>query len=92
MVSEFRGYDSGGVVANAWAAYAGLAKQLTPNDDGEVEMDKAAIKAAVKAAGVTFGLPSSQVNKTIDAIAAAADGRDVSPYEYLTGPKQEPKQ
>lgn len=89
MVSEFRGYDSGGVVANAWAAYAGLAKQLMPNEDGVVEMDVAAIKAAVKAAGVTFGLPSSQVNKTIDAIAAAADGRDVSPYEYITGPQKE---
>ena len=89
MVSEFRGYDSGGVLASAWAAYAGLAKQLTPNADGEVEMDKAVVKAAVKTAGVTFGVPSSQANKTIDAIAADADGRDVSPYEYLTGPKKE---
>jgi hypothetical protein len=89
MVSEFRGYDSGGVMANAWAAYAGLAKQLQPNSDGEVEMDKAVVKSAVKAAGVTFGVPSSQANKTIDAIAAGADGRDVSPYEYLTGPKKE---
>ncbi|UEW68331.1 hypothetical protein [Xanthomonas phage JUN5] len=91
LVDQFRGYDSSGVVAGAWRAYAELLEKLTPGEDGEVNLDKGVAKAAVSAAGVTLGLPSTQVNKTIDAIAARADGRDVSPYEYLTGPKKEPK-
>ena len=89
LVDQFRGYDSSGVVAGAWRAYAELLEKLTPGEDGEVNLDKGVAKAAVSAAGVTLGLPSTQVNKTIDAIAARADGRDVSPYEYLTGPKKE---
>lgn len=91
LVDQFRGYDSSGVVAGAWRAYAELAEKLTPGEDGAVDVDKGVAKAAVTAAGVTLGLPSTQINKTIDAIAARADGRDVSPYEYLTGPKKEPK-
>ncbi|MGD4429403.1 hypothetical protein QT726_22795, partial [Xanthomonas citri pv. citri] len=77
--------------AGAWRAYAELLEKVTPGEDGEVDLDKGVAKAAVSAAGVTLGLPSTQINKTIDAIAARADGRDVSPYEYLTGPKKEPK-
>lgn len=91
LVDQFRGYDSSGVVAGAWRAYAELVEKLTPGEDGQVSLDKGVTKAAVSAAGVTLGLPSTQVNKTIDAIAARSDGRDVSPYEYLTGPKKEPK-
>lgn len=91
LVDQFRGYDSSGVVAGAWRAYAELLEKVTPGEDGEVNLDKGVAKAAVSAAGVTLGLPSTQVNKTIDAIAARADGRDVSPYEYLTGPKKESK-
>lgn len=91
LVDQFRGYDSSGVVAGAWKAYAELLEQLTPGEDGQVDLDKGVVKAAVSVAGVTLGLPSLQINKTIDAIEARADGRDVSPYEYLTGPKKEPK-
>lgn len=91
LVDQFRGYDSSGVVAGAWRSYAELVEKLTPGEDGAVNLDKGVAKAAATAAGVTLGLPSTQINKTIDAIAARADGRDVSPYEYLTGPKKEPK-
>lgn len=89
LVDQFRGYDSSGVVAGAWKAYADLLQRVTPGEDGEVDMDKGVVKAAVTAGGVTLGIPSTQINKTIDAIEARADGRDVSPYEYLTGPKKE---
>lgn len=91
LVDQFRGYDSSGVVAGAWKSYADLLERVTPGEDGEVDMDKGVVKAAVTAGGVTLGIPSTQINKTIDAIEARADGRDVSPYEYLTGPKKEPK-
>lgn len=91
LVDQFRGYDSSGVVAGAWKSYADLIERVTPGEDGEVNMDKGVVKAAVTASGVTLGLPSTQINKTIDAIEARADGRDVSPYEYLTGPKKESK-
>lgn len=91
LVDQFRGYDSSGVVAGAWKAYADLLERVTPGKDGEVDMDKGVVKAAVTAGGVTLGIPSTQINKTIDAIEARSDGRDVSPYEYLTGPKKESK-
>lgn len=89
LVSQFRGYDSSGVVAGAWRSYAELIEKIGPDKDGNVDLDKAVVKAAVSAAGVTLGIPSLQINKTIDAIEAQANGRDVSPYEYLTGPKKE---
>lgn len=84
LVSQFRGYDAGGAVANSFRAVSELREQLAKD-----ELDRGVIKAAVKVAGVSLGLPSTQINKTIDAIAAREDGRDVSPYEYLTGPKKE---
>ena len=84
MVSKLRGYDAGGVLANAWGAYGDVIEQTKQG-----ELDRAAVKSVVTAAGVTLGLPSSQINKTIEAIAARADGKDVSPLEYLTGPKKE---
>lgn len=91
LVDQFRGYDSSGVVAGAWKAYADLIQQVTPGEDGQVDLDKGVVKAAVTTTGVTLGLPSTQINKTIDAIEARRDGRDVSPYEYLVGPKKESK-
>ena len=50
------------------------------------ELDKAAAKAAVKLGGFAVGLPSSQINKTVDAVASTQDGREVMPWQYVTGP------
>lgn len=86
VVSSIKGFDTGGVLSSAWKAYGELASQVA---DGE--MDKGLVRAAIGTAGVTLGIPSLQIQKTVDAIAARADGHDVSPYEYLTGPTKEHK-
>jgi biotin operon repressor len=39
--------------------------------------------------GAFLGIPSAQINKTIDALARRQDGYDVAPYEYITGPAKD---
>ena len=86
VVSAAKGFDTGGVVAGAWKAYGDLVEQVA---DGE--LDKGVRRAAVNVLGVTLGFPSNQVNKILDAIEADADGKDVSPYEYIAGLTKENK-
>lgn len=82
MMTELRGYDSKGIVAGMWSEVANVIEQSKQG-----ELDKALVKAGVKATGYASGIPSSQINKTIDAIQAEQDGEDVSPLDYLRGPK-----
>lgn len=70
-----------GLLAELWH---GVAEAKTQLQQGEA--DKAAVKAVVKVGGLTAGLPSTQVTKTIDAVQQAQDGDDVTPWEYLAGP------
>lgn len=83
-MSELRGCDSKSVVADTWESVGRALKQV-----GQGELDSGFIKAHVSVAGFAFGIPSPQINKTIDAIAAAQGGKDVSPLEYLTGSVKE---
>lgn len=83
-VSEIRGYDAGSVVEDAWEA---VAKALKQTEQGEA--DAALRRSYVNLAGFLMGVPSSQANKTLDALEAANDGKEVSPYEILIGPKKE---
>jgi hypothetical protein len=46
-------------------------------------------RSQVTLAGMVFGIPSGQLNKTLQAIEAEGEGRDVSPLDYLTGPPRE---
>lgn len=79
--SQMRGYDGGGAVASLFGNIFDVYQQA---EQGEA--DAAAVKASVKLAGATTGIPSGQINKTIDAINAASGGKTIAPYEYLTGP------
>jgi hypothetical protein len=81
--SEIRGYDAKGILANLFEEYGNLAEQV---DQGDA--DKALLKSVVNTAGLMTGVPSGQVNKTIDALAAAEDGQDVALHEYIIGPKK----
>ncbi|PJK03983.1 hypothetical protein CO612_07690 [Lysobacteraceae bacterium NML71-0210] len=84
LVRAAKGFDSQGVVASMWESAADTGKQI-----GQGEADKALAKSVVKMAGFWTGIPSSQINKTIDAIAAEADGKDVSPFDYIRGVPKE---
>ena len=81
LVSELRGYDAKGVVATAYSDFGALLEQTQQG-----KLDKALVKASVRVAGDATGIPSGQINKTIDAIAAEQDGKDVSILDYLRGP------
>jgi hypothetical protein len=84
LFTELRGYDAKSILGRAWQAVGRANEQLWQG-----ELDKAAVKSAVNLGGAFFGLPSAQINKTIDAIARRRDGYDVAPYEYLTGPAKD---
>ncbi|TWT23607.1 hypothetical protein FQY83_02970 [Luteimonas marina] len=82
--SELRGYDSKGVLADAFEA---VGRSWTQIEQGE--LDGAFWRSQVTLAGFAFGIPSSQLNKSLQAIEAAGEGDEVSPLEYLTGPAKE---
>jgi hypothetical protein len=44
---------------------------------------------ALKVGGLTTGLPSSQINKTLDAVQLGRGGEHVSPWEHVRGQAQE---
>ena len=82
--SELRGYDSKGVLADAFEAVGRSWTEI-----GQGELDGAFWRSQVTLAGFAFGIPSSQLNKSLQAIEAAGEGDEVSPLEYLTGPAKE---
>lgn len=82
-VTELRGYTDRSLVSEAWHA-AGQA--MTQAEQGEA--DEGAAKAAVNLAGLSVGVPSSQINRTLSAIVAR-DEQDVTPWEYVNGPDRE---
>lgn len=82
--SELRGYDSKGLVAEMWEA---VARAWTQIEQGE--LDAGFRKSQVTLAGMLFGIPSAQINKTLDAIEASGEGKEVSPFEYVSGPDKD---
>jgi len=52
---------------------------------GQGELDRALMRSVINVAGVTMHLPSTQINRTIDGIAALSDGRTNNPLTLLTG-------
>jgi hypothetical protein len=84
LFTELRGYDAKSILGRAWQAVGRANEQLWQGD-----LDKAAVKSAVNLGGAFLGIPSAQINKTIDALARRQDGYDVAPYEYITGPAKD---
>lgn len=87
MAESLRGYDGGGVVrglfGNIAAAYV-QTRQYVKDGEGDAAMRRAYIKLL----GAGFGIPSGQINKTMDAMDAEREGETVQPWRYLTGPKR----
>ena len=55
----------------------------------QLEFDKAFLKSSVNLMGSLFGIPSVQINKTINGIDALADGKTDNPWAVFLG-YQEP--
>lgn len=52
---------------------------------GQGEVDKAFVKSVINATGLMTGVPSTQINRVVDAGWRTAEGDDVSPAEYFLG-------
>lgn len=52
---------------------------------GQGEADKAFLRSAINVSGIVLHLPSGQANRTIDGIAALAEGKTVNPLAPLVG-------
>ena len=78
-VGLYDGYG-GGTYASIINAPVNVLKQATQG-----EVDRAAVKSAVDLTGMMLRLPSSQMNRFIDAGWRELEGDDVSPLEYLLG-------
>ncbi|MBA8904879.1 hypothetical protein [Aminobacter ciceronei] len=60
-----------------------LAKPLKEMAQGDV--DRAFVKSVISATGLFTGIPSSQINRAVDAGWREMEGDDVSPVEYVMG-------
>lgn len=80
--SAYQGFDAG--------AYGSIlttfTRPLEQIEQGEV--DKALVRSLTNAAGVVYGLPSTQVNRAIDAWWRLEEGEDVAPIEVLMGARR----
>ncbi|RWF74527.1 MAG: hypothetical protein EOQ34_05210 [Mesorhizobium sp.] len=84
IASPLQGFDGGG-------SYGAITKEIaTPfleaaksADKGEVR--KQFVKSVINATGLATGLPATQINRAVDAGWRSAQGKDVSPLEYLLG-------
>ncbi|RJT42012.1 hypothetical protein D3227_04865 [Mesorhizobium waimense] len=84
ITGPLQGFDGGG-------SYGSITKEIaTPFLEGgksvqKGEVRKQFIKSIVNATGLATGLPATQINRAVDAAWRQADGKDVSPLEYLLG-------
>jgi hypothetical protein len=74
------GFEGGGAYGGITAE---LAKPFTEISQGEI--DKGMVKSVISATGLFLGLPSSQINRSVDAGWRQAEDEDVAPIEYLLG-------
>lgn len=84
VAGPLQGFDGGGSYG---AITTEIAKPFLEGvksaNKGEVR--KQFVKSVINATGLATGLPATQINRAVDAAWREADGKDVSPLEYLLG-------
>ena len=80
LSSPLQGYSGGGSYGSITET---LVKPFLQASQGEV--DKAFVKSLVDSGGMLLHLPSSQVNRFVDAGWRQSEGEDVAPIEYIMG-------
>jgi hypothetical protein len=80
VASFTQGFEGGG-------AYGGIISEIGKPfmEISQGEIDRGFVKSVINATGLALGLPSSQVNRAVDAAWRQAEGEDVAPIEYLLG-------
>lgn len=82
LPAAIEGFPTGG----AWGSFINrVVKVSEQTEQGGV--DDAFIRAWNSLFGILFRYPSTQMNKTGDAIYKASEGEDIEWFEYLTGPR-----
>lgn len=78
--SSMSGFAGGG-------SYGAITEELSkPFIQGaQGEIDRAFVKSVINATGLVTGIPSTQINRAVDAGWRQAEGEDVSPVEYVLG-------
>jgi hypothetical protein len=78
--SVFSGFSGGG-------AYGSMIEEISKPflEVAQGEADKPLVKSVINATGLATGLPSTAINRLVDAGWRQAEGDDVSPAEYLLG-------
>lgn len=78
--SSMSGFAGGG-------SYGAITEELSkPFIQGaQGEIDRAFVKSVINATGLVTGIPSTQINRAVDAGWRQAEGDDVSPVEYVLG-------
>ncbi|WP_320194955.1 hypothetical protein RMR10_011875 [Agrobacterium rosae] len=80
IASGVQGFSGGGAYGSIMDT---IARPIFQASQGEV--DKALIRSMVDAGGLFLHLPSTQINRFIDATWRQSEGDDVSPIEYIMG-------
>lgn len=80
VAGPLQGFEGGG-------AYGAITKELASPffQASQGEVDPAFVKSVINMTGLVTGLPSTQINRAVDAAWRQAEGDDVSPLEYLLG-------
>lgn len=80
VASFTQGFEGGG-------AYGGIVSEVGKpfQEIGQGKADKGLVKSIINGTGLATGLPSTQINRAVDAGWRAAEGEDVSVLEYFLG-------
>lgn len=78
--SSLQGFNGGGAYGAVMDEFAKPFKQASQG-----EVDAALVKSVISATGLATGLPATQINRAVDAAWRQAEGKDVSPVEFLLG-------
>ncbi|WP_313609250.1 hypothetical protein [Rhizobium sp.] len=80
IASGVQGFSGGGAYGSIMDT---IARPIFQASQGEV--DKAFVRSLVDAGGLFLHIPSTQINRFIDATWRQTEGEDVSPIEYIMG-------
>ena len=80
VASFGKGFEGGG-------AYGGIVSEIGKPfvEVSQGEIDRGLVKSLISGTGLFLGLPSTQINRGVDAAWRDLEGEDVSPMEYLLG-------
>lgn len=86
--SVFKGFSGGGAyggaIEDAGKGVQGLFNVVTsPGSDDGLQLSD--VKKVINGTGLATGLPSTQINRAVDAAWRASEGKDVSLMEYFIG-------